>query len=92
MRLKPAIVPMKCRVCGCSENRPCDPACEWTRENLCSTCAMTIAALGWWRQSAVRPSLAALLREYRKYPPLSGRPVPAPGSTRMPSASEKAAR
>jgi hypothetical protein len=56
---------MKCRVCGCTEERPCDPPCEWYSAGLCSTCARAVAALLFWSEEANRPSIAALTREYR---------------------------
>ncbi|MDP2729107.1 MAG: hypothetical protein Q8O55_01335 [Dehalococcoidales bacterium] len=27
-----------CRVCGCSEEDPCDGGCGWAEEDLCSAC------------------------------------------------------
>jgi hypothetical protein len=34
------VVPGHCRWCGCTENRPCLPACSWTdaTQTLCSAC------------------------------------------------------
>lgn len=29
----------RCRVCGCTENHPCDPPCSWVEPDLCSECA-----------------------------------------------------
>ena len=28
----------KCRVCGCTEHRACNPPCYWVEEDLCSAC------------------------------------------------------
>jgi len=28
----------KCRVCGCTELRACNPPCSWIKEDLCSAC------------------------------------------------------
>lgn len=27
-----------CRVCGCTQENPCDGGCYWVEEDLCSTC------------------------------------------------------
>ena len=29
---------MRCRVCGCTEDRACDGGCLWAAPNLCSRC------------------------------------------------------
>lgn len=28
-----------CRVCGCTQNNPCEPPCGWAEEGLCTSCA-----------------------------------------------------
>ena len=28
----------KCRVCGCTDHRACNPPCSWVEEDLCSGC------------------------------------------------------
>jgi hypothetical protein len=28
-----------CRVCGCTDDDPCDEGCEWVEDDLCSACA-----------------------------------------------------
>ena len=29
---------MKCKVCGCTDERACETGCEWVGPNLCSNC------------------------------------------------------
>lgn len=31
--------PRRCRVCGCTDDNPCEGGCEWVEEDLCSSCA-----------------------------------------------------
>jgi hypothetical protein len=35
-----------CRVCGCSESRPCEGGCVWVEVDLCSRCYRAIQAMG----------------------------------------------
>jgi len=58
----------KCRVCSCTETRPCNPPCGWERgeADLCDSCAETARVLRAWLDGAYRPSMAALARELRK--------------------------
>lgn len=28
----------ECRVCGCTQNDPCEPPCGWAEDDLCSAC------------------------------------------------------
>jgi hypothetical protein len=58
---------MKCEICKCSNERPCDPPCAWEEANICSSCAATIRALTAWWEGAYRPSLSALLRSFKYY-------------------------
>jgi hypothetical protein len=30
----------KCRICGCTQDRACDPPCEWVERDLCSGCVI----------------------------------------------------
>ena len=32
----------RCRVCGCTEERPCPGGCYWVADDLCSRCAAEI--------------------------------------------------
>ncbi len=52
-----------CRMCGCSETKPCNPPCSWVDGDLCSGCFDVARAVVAWKQSAYRPSMPALLRE-----------------------------
>jgi len=57
---------LKCRVCSCTETRPCNPPCGWFgNSDLCTGCADAIHALLDWREGAHRANLTALLREVR---------------------------
>lgn len=29
---------MKCKICGCSDEKACEGGCVWVDENLCSKC------------------------------------------------------
>lgn len=59
---------MKCRVCRCTEARPCNPPCAWVEpgNDLCTSCADAAAELAGWLDDAHRPSFAALRREAEK--------------------------
>ena len=32
-------LPVRCRVCGCTDLLGCEGGCSWVEEDLCSTCA-----------------------------------------------------
>ncbi len=56
----------KCRVCGCSQNEPCNPPCGWARAkgNLCTSCDDLAGNIREWMQDvAVLPNLAELVLE-----------------------------
>jgi hypothetical protein len=36
----------KCRVCGCTHDKACEPPCWWEEPDLCSTCAQAAATSG----------------------------------------------
>jgi hypothetical protein len=57
---------IRCRVCWCTERDACNPPCSWFEPDLCSGCALIAEALESWREMALRPSMAALLREARR--------------------------
>jgi hypothetical protein len=57
---------VKCRVCGCTDRNPCNPACHWVEEDLCSTCLEAARALLHWRESAVKPDRNALWMELNR--------------------------
>ncbi len=65
---------MKCRVCKCTEDHPCDPPCAWAAPELCTTCAYAIEHLDDWHRGAAYPSLTALLRELKKHIYMPGKP------------------
>ena len=56
-----------CRVCGCTDLKPCDPPCSWETPALCTTCYHAILGLTQWRERARRPNVAALIRAFRSY-------------------------
>jgi hypothetical protein len=57
---------MKCRVCGCTEQRACDGGCSWVNgADICSICAAAVEALRNWLERSNRPSWSALKREMR---------------------------
>ena len=56
---------IRCRVCGCTEREACDPPCRWIEDDLCSVCALGVAAYIGWAMSARCPSPAAFIREAR---------------------------
>jgi hypothetical protein len=60
--------PLKCRVCGCTEERPCEPPCAWDdlEGDLCTTCDDAIAAIVEWAYAARRANRTALLREVKR--------------------------
>lgn len=45
-------VEASCRVCGCSDDAPCEGGCEWVEEDLCSRCAEPHRAPAMGRQVA----------------------------------------
>jgi hypothetical protein len=58
---------VRCRVCGCTEREPCNPPCLWVEVDLCSGCGNVVATLAEWRESALRPNVAALMREFKAH-------------------------
>jgi len=58
---------VKCRVCECTETKPCDPPCAWQpgMGDLCTGCAALVIEVLNWLDEAHRPSLMALVREVR---------------------------
>jgi hypothetical protein len=60
---------MKCRVCGCTEDRACDGGCSWTPSatasaaakeiDLCSTCACIVDELVQYRERFAATSCAS---------------------------------
>lgn len=52
-----------CRVCKCTEERPCNPPCGWDRnhQNLCTGCAAVIAAIRGWEAGAADPNFGCLI-------------------------------
>ena len=54
---------MRCKICGCTEQDPCNPPCAWDTPGVCTTCATAAEALADWLREAVRPKKAALWRE-----------------------------
>lgn len=58
----------RCRVCKCTEMRPCFPPCSWepNEPDLCSNCAEVIREVRKWLESGYKPSFAALWREAMK--------------------------
>lgn len=54
---------MRCRVCGCTDERACAGGCSWVDGDICSGCFRVAEALREWMESANRASWAALRRE-----------------------------
>lgn len=63
---------VKCRVCGCTEDRACNPPCLWAEEGLCSTCDEAITTVLGWMDRAYRPSLRTLMVEVKARLALDG--------------------
>lgn len=59
---------IKCRVCSCTEIRPCDPPCAWVHgeADLCTGCLLAAERLWEWLDGAHRPSIPALYREVKR--------------------------
>lgn len=60
--------PVRCRVCGCTEDHPCNnpggETCAFMgKENLCTSCATGVENYREWKRSAHRPNEAAFHRE-----------------------------
>jgi hypothetical protein len=67
--MKSGVRSMKCRVCKCTWEQPCNPPCAWAPPaygNLCTACLKIIVAVADWLEVAHRPSVAALIREARE--------------------------
>ncbi len=56
-----------CRVCGCTHDRACAGGCSWVETDLCSTCDAVLRALFAWSELAYRPSVTAVVSEFRKW-------------------------
>jgi len=55
----------KCRICGCTYNRPCPAGCAWVgREDLCSVCHDFGAQLEQYLDQCHRVTKASLARLY----------------------------
>jgi len=57
---------VKCRVCSCTEIRPCFPPCAWVEVDLCDGCGQVLKAMVEWAEGAHRPSVLALIREFNR--------------------------
>ena len=55
---------VKCRVCGCTDVRACDPPCSWREDDLCSGCDDAVKHLMYWAEGANKANKFALLREF----------------------------
>ena len=59
---------IRCRACGCTEMRPCDPPCAWAEGegNLCTTCASfrDNELADYWEKTGARVS--GLMRLFRE--------------------------
>jgi hypothetical protein len=55
--------PIRCRVCRCTERKPCNPPCSWVDQSLCSSCYKAVCAILDWSEGGLRPNMAALRRE-----------------------------
>jgi hypothetical protein len=55
---------MKCRICGCTDERACPAGCEWVpgEGNLCNQCAWMMDRLEEYAQDAASVSNASLIR------------------------------
>ncbi len=53
---------MKCMICSCTHERPCEPPCGWAAPGLCTTCAALVLQLGHWFESAYRAGPNRLVR------------------------------
>ena len=58
---------MKCKVCGCTEKKPCDPPCGWSdiAPNLCTACEDAADALVEWAMGS-RGHMAGLMRVFNE--------------------------
>lgn len=57
---------MKCRVCGCSEERACAGGCLWVEADLCSTCEEAIDVLAAYMDNAYRFYPGRLVAEAKR--------------------------
>ena len=53
---------MKCMICSCTHERPCEPPCGWAAMGLCTNCAGLVLVLDSWAESAYRATPAGLVR------------------------------
>jgi hypothetical protein len=59
---------VKCRVCGCTEDRACDPPCSWVdgEADLCTTCGETLLQMRAWFEDCWKPSWRNLMKEAKR--------------------------
>ena len=57
-----------CRVCGCTDRKPCHPPCSWAegQADLCSTCEDISLLILVWSIGAHRANWAALQSEVKR--------------------------
>jgi len=55
---------MKCRICGCTEDRACEGGCYWADGDLCSVCFTLRAQLVEYLEIANRATKASVGRLY----------------------------
>lgn len=36
---------MKCKYCGCTEDKPCAGGCFWAKDDVCSNCIYSLGSL-----------------------------------------------
>lgn len=53
---------MKCRICGCTDERACPLGCAWASADLCDLCAKFIEALEKYTSAVNTVSKASLAR------------------------------
>lgn len=56
----------RCHVCSCTQEMGCPVGCGWATPNLCTTCAELRRALDEFRDAALRPSLAGIVRLWKE--------------------------
>ena len=52
----------RCRVCGCTNSRPCRGGCSWDGD-LCSTCSLAADAIATWAFEVDAPRWKSLINE-----------------------------
>lgn len=53
-----------CRVCSCTPESPCKPPCHRVAPGFCSRCHDVLVTMLNWDQTAYRPNVVALIREF----------------------------